>query len=314
MRILKSADLSEVSALRARGEFFWLDLDGPDRATLDTVGQALQLHSLALEDTMEFGQRPKLDVYDDQALLVYYGATDAPNGLPAPVEVHLHISAHFVLSVHREHCRQFELVQEVLERRPPDNRQILVYRVIDALTDSLLDVLERVAARVDGYESQIFHRPRARDRDEMVVLRRSLGALRRVLGNERHVFGLAIERIVALPGFDDRLRTYYRDVGDHLWQAIDETEAARDSLQGMLETYTNEVQERLTIVATIFLPLTLLASFFGQNFNWMINRIGQAWDFWGLGVGGMVFCALAIVLWLWRSGLYNWWPRNREQR
>jgi magnesium transporter len=305
MRILRSADVPELAALAARGECFWLDLDRPDRDILEAVGQALDLHNLALEDTLEFGQRPKLDVYDNQALLVYYGATDAPDGLPAPVEVHLHISAQFVISVHRDPCRQFEVVQEVLQRRVPDSQQVLVYRIVDALTDSLLDVLERVAACVDSYESRIFHRPRARDRDGMAVLRRSLGTLRRVLAIQRQVFGRAIERILELPGFDDELSTYYRDVGDHLWQAIDEIEAARDSLQGMLDTYTNEVQERLTIVATIFLPLTLLASFFGQNFNWMINRIGQAWAFWGLGVGGLVVACVGIVMWLLRSGLYN---------
>ena len=80
---------------------------------------------------------------------------------------------------------------------------------------------------------------------------------------------------------------------------------ARESLQGMVETYSNEVQERLTIVATIFLPLTVLTGFFGMNFNWLISHIGPAWAFWGLGIGGLVISAAAIAVWLRRSGMYG---------
>jgi magnesium transporter len=304
MRALTSVDLAELRDLRARDEFFWLDLNDPNPETMREVGEALSLHRLAVEDTQEFGQRPKADDYGDHLLLVYFGAGYAA-GAPVPVEVHMHISGSFVLTVHRERCRQFEAVQEMAERRPAANEQALIYRVIDALTDSVLDVLDKVASTIEGYEAEIFHRPRARDRDRMALLRRSLAAFRRVLVIQRQVFDRAIERIVALPGLEQDLTTYWRDVGDHLWRAIDETEAARDTLQGMLDTYSNEMQERLTIVATIFLPLTVITGFFGQNFNWLINHIGSAWTFWGFGVGGMLVSCVLIVAWLIRTGLFH---------
>jgi magnesium transporter len=139
----------------------------------------------------------------------------------------------------------------------------------------------------------------------MARLRSALGSLRRVLVVQRQAFDRAVELMRSLPGLEQDLTQYYRDVGDHLWQAIDEVDTSRDSLQGLLDTYTNEVQERLTIVATIFLPLTVITGFFGQNFGWMINDIGSGWAFWGFGVGGMVVTCLAIVLWLIRSGLYH---------
>lgn len=303
--MLTTMDADELRALRQRGEFFWLDLNDPDPRTIKGLGEALELHPLAVEDTQEFGQRPKADVYGDQLLLVYFGAAEAGDCRPVPVEVHLHISDAFVVSVHRERCRQFDLMQERLRHHAPENGQVLVYRVIDALTDSILDVLERVAARVEEHESQAFKRPRARDRDAMAVLRRSLGAFRRVLVIQRQVFDRLVERLGQLPGLDPHFSPYYRDVGDHLWRAVDETEAARENLQGTLDTYTNEVQERLTIVATIFLPLTVVTGFFGMNFNWMINDIGSPWAFWGLGVGGVILAGVTIVLWLIRSGLYH---------
>lgn len=315
MRIMRSADLSELERLRASGEFFWLDLDHPDHDTIGQVGEVLGLHELAIEDTQEFGQRPKIDIYQEhELLLVYFGATDDIDGLPAPVEVHLHITGTFLLTVHRERCKQFELTQEVLGRRPPKSEQELVYRVLDALTDSVLDVLERATAKVDERERQVFHRPRARERDEMARLRSALGSLRRVLVIQRQAFDRAVELTHGLPGLDHDLTQYYRDVGDHLWRAIDEVETARESLQGLLDTYTNEVQERLTIVATIFLPLTVITSFFGQNFGWLVRHIGSTWTFWGLGLGGMLFACLAIVLWLIRSGLYHGSPGRQARR
>ena len=137
----------------------------------------------------------------------------------------------------------------------------------------------------------------------MATLRRSLSSLRRVIATQRQVFDLLTRQLGELPCFDGAESAYYRDIGDHLASAGDELDAARDTLQGLLDTYANEVQERLTIVATIFLPLTVITGFFGQNFSWMINHIGSAWAFWGLGVGGMIVAALVIVLWLRRSGL-----------
>jgi magnesium transporter len=209
------------------------------------------------------------------------------------------------VSVHRLACQRFDRMREQLQREPPKTEHELVFRVIDALTDSVLDVLDDVAEIVDEHESLVFDRPRAGDRDRMAVLRRSLGSLRRVLVIQRQGFERMVERINELPGLTGDAGSYWRDVGDHLWRALDETEATRDSLQGILENYTNEVQERLTIVATIFLPLTVLTGFFGQNFNWLIDHIGSAWTFWGIGVGGLIVSAGGIMFWLVKSGLYQ---------
>jgi magnesium transporter len=316
MRIVRSVDVQELRELRETGEFFWLDVEDPSGTVVAQLGEVLGLHPLATEDTQEFDQRPKLDRYDDELLLVYYGAGEDEQRLPAPVEVHLHVTSQFVLTVHRSPCLQFTQMQDRLTRRPPGNASELVYRVIDALTDSLLDVLERVDSEVEDAEAQVFRRPRARDRDRMAMLRRSLGGLRRLVVMQKQVFDRWFGAPSGLPVFDPALATYYRDVGDHLWRVMSEVEAARESLQGIMDTYTNEVQERLTIVATIFLPLTVITGFFGQNFTWLINHIGSAAAFWGLGVGGLIVSMATIVLWLVRSGLYHGgeWPRPRAGR
>ena len=305
MDTLTTVDASVLQELQSREQFFWLDLDHPDTKEIDALGEILGLHELAVEDTREFGQRPKADSYGEELLLVYYGARLDSDGMPILVEVHLHVSSRYVISVHRDRCRQFDLIRELFKREPPSDEGTVIYRVIDALTDSIVDVLEHVADQVEDFEGELFRRPRARDRDRMAVLKRSLGGARRVVVTQRQMFGRAVEDIVALPGMSREVSAYYRDVGDHLAQAGDDLDATRDALQAMLETYSNEVQERLTIVATIFLPLTVVTSFFGQNFDWLINRIGSAWAFWGLGIGGLLISCCAIVVWLIRSGLYR---------
>ncbi|HWF34245.1 MAG TPA: CorA family divalent cation transporter [Solirubrobacteraceae bacterium] len=310
MRQLAAADLDELRELCSRGDFFWLDLNDPPAEELSDVADVLALHELALEDTQDFGQRPKLDTYGEQLLIVYFGASTDESDAPCPVEVHVHIARTFVLTVHRTPCQQFDVLREAMKKRPPENEGILIYRVIDALTDSILDVLQAAAEVIDGYEQRVFRRPQASDRDKMAMLRRHLNRLRRILVIQRQVFDGAAERIAEIPSSGGDIGPYLSDVSDHLWRALDEVDAAREILQGMLETYTNEVQERLTIVATIFLPLTMATGFFGMNFNWLITHIGSVWTFWLVGVGGLLTSLLLILLWLRHSGLLNRSPRE----
>lgn len=302
MRVLDEIDVTE---LQTPDEPVWLDLHDPDERELNAVAQALGLHRLALEDSLEFGQRPKVDRYDDQLLLVLYGMDVAEDGTPREVEVHVHVLAGHVLTISRTPPAQLERVRRSLDRDARCTQVELVYRVIDAVTDSLTDGLEVVAAEVDAFEETIFDHPRARDRDRMAVLRRTLNGVRRTLIVQRQAYPRIVEQLVALADDADTLRTYLADVGDHLSQALDEVEADRESLQGMLDTYSNEVQERLTIVATVFLPLTALTGFFGQNFQWMLDHIGSAWSFFGLGLGGLLVSVLVILLWLRRTGLLD---------
>lgn len=305
MWALDEIDLDTLGELQARDEPVWLDLREPDEHELEAVAEVLGLHKLALEDSREFGQRPKVDRYDDQLLLVLFGLTVEQDGTPRPVEVHIHVVRAGVLTISRVPPAQLERVRRSLHRGSDCSRAALVYRVIDAVVDSLTDGLEVVAAEVDAFERTIFVNPRARDRDRMAVLRRSLNGLRRTMVIQRQVFQRLVEQVAGIADDAEEMRTYLADVGDHLWQALDEIEADRETLQGMLDTYSNEVQERLTIVATIFLPLTAITGFFGMNFNWMIDHIGSAWAFFVLGIGGLAAAALLIVFWLRHTGLLD---------
>src|SRR5690349_6203989 len=170
MDTLTTVDASVLQQLQSREQFFWLDLDDPDAKAIEALGEILGLHELAVEDTQEFVQRAKADAYGDQLLFVYYGARLDSDGTPVPVEIHLHVSSRYVITVHRDRCRQFDLIRELFERERPSDRGTVIYKVIDALTDSIVDVLEHVAEEVEEFEGELFRRPRARDRDRMAVI------------------------------------------------------------------------------------------------------------------------------------------------
>jgi magnesium transporter len=305
LRVLGLGDLDEARQLCNSGEFCWLDLEDPDQDTVEQVGEALGLHPLSIEDTQEFDQRPKLDGRHDRFLLVYYGAVASESGGLTPVEVHIHISRSFVLTVHRHPCPALARLYDSASHDPPDTEQWLIYRILDTLTDSLLDVLDGIVNTVSEHEESVLRKPRARDRDRMAEVRRTLDPARRIIVTQRQVFDRMVDRAGDMPALSPDLRPNYADVSDHLWRAVDDMETARDSLQNILDQYSNSIQERLTMVATIFLPLTVVTGFFGQNFTWMINHIGSAWTFWGLGVGGLAASVLAIWFWLVRTGMYD---------
>ena len=303
MQVLTEADLDELRTLKTRQEPLWLDLRDPSEQHLAKAGEILGLHELAIEDSQEFGQRPKLDRYERQLLLVFYGLHIDDDRAPCPVEVHIHVTEGSVLTISRVALAQLERVRGSLQSVAQCSQGELVYRLIDALADSLTDGLETTAGQVDAFERTIFTRPRARDRDRMALLRRALNQLRRTLVIQCQVFERAAKEIASIASDAEDIRPYLADVGDHLSRVLDQVDADRETLTGMLETYSNEVQERLTIVATIFLPLTVLTGFFGMNFNWMINHIGSTWTFFGLGIGGMLASCLLISLWLRHTGL-----------
>jgi magnesium transporter len=305
VRVFQHINPAELHDIGTHHDLTWLQLTSPSADELEVAGQALGLHKLAIEDSQEFGQRPKLDRYDEKVLLVYFGLEIGGGGEPRPVEVHIHVAGTTILTVTRTPLPRLDRIREEVGGDVVCSEGELLYRMLDAITDSLSDGLDTVAARLDAFERTIFTKPRASARDQMAVLARQLNGLHRTLMTQRQVFAHVLQRVMASSHESDDARSYMSDVGDHLESAVDDSAAAVDALESMIQTYSNEVQERLTIVATIFLPLTVLTGFFGMNFNWMINHLGSATAFFALGVGAMLVSIVVIILLLRQTGLLD---------
>jgi magnesium transporter len=307
VRILRGLG-PEVDELLAADEFFWLDVQAPTAAELEELGRRFHLHRLAVEDSEEFGQRPKLDDYGETALLVAYGV----DGDGELAEVHLHLSGSWMITVHHRPCPALATAAHRIEREAPHSEEEAIYRVLDALTDSFFPLLEAMDDQIDRLMDAMIDRPRADQRDELFRMRRRLVDLRRVVAPMRDVLARS-DRIGALPGLEaDEARDWLRDVYDHLLRIAETLDGYRDVLAGALDVYLstvsnrlNQVMKQLTIISVIFLPLTFVTGFFGQNFGWLVRHIDTFERFLLLGGGSLAIAVGGMYWWFRRSGFLD---------
>lgn len=307
MEVLTAVDRDQLEALRARDEFFWLDLRDPSDDDLGAAGALLGLHELALEDTRDFGQRPQLARAPGHVLLVYWSARVSDDGLGTElVEVHLHISGSFLLTVRREPCIELNELHDALAPEGVEVEEYVLYRVLDGLTDALFPVVEHLEGRIDALESAVLSNTDRGQLGAIYRLKQEVQLLDRRLVSQRDQFGAATDSIIALPGLTHGAREYLRDVGDHLTQVTSETYRQSEDLTAMTTTYfnananrLNALATRLTVLATFFLIWTLVTSFFGQNFGWLTDHIESLHAFLIFGVGGLVLPTAVAAIYFW---------------
>jgi len=308
MEVLTEVDRDRIEALQRRDEFFWLDLRAPSTADLDAAGGLLGLHELALEDTREFNQRPKLDRYPGAVLLVYWSARVA--GDPAqvePVEVHLHISGGFLFTVHESPCIELDDLRETLSPETAEAEDYVVYRVLDGLTDALFPVVDHLEGRIDALEEAVLRNADRGQLSDIYRLKQAVQQLQRRLLPQRDHFAAASEAIMELPGLTRGSHEYLRDVGDHLAQVTGELYRQTDDLGALTSTYfnananrLNRLATRLTVLATFFLIWTLVTSFFGQNFKWLTDHIDTFEAFVAYETVGLVLPTVLGAIYFWR--------------
>jgi magnesium transporter len=310
VRFLESIDRDEIAGLLRRDEYFWLDLTDPGADEVAALGEAFSFHPLALEDLAKRGQRPKLDDFGDYMFLVYYGVGEGKGGEIELEEVHAFLSGGYIVTSHQRRCAVLEEARERLEDQLPRSEQFVVYRVLDGLTDSFFPVLDRLDERMEALDGEIFDRPQPQQLEEITALRRQLVRLRRVVTPQRDLLARGIDDILEIPGLEADSRNYFRDVYDHAIRISDQIDSYRDLLAGTRDAYLsvvsnrlNQITKQLTVVATIFLPLSFIVGFFGQNFKWMVTNIDSAGAFFALGIGSLVLSVAGLLVWF-RRGSY----------
>jgi magnesium transporter len=290
-----------VSELLAAGGFFWLDLDRPGEVDFEILRDTFGFHPLAVEDSEQFDQRAKIDDYDDFVFLVVYGASVDEDRL---VEVHCFYSERFLVTVHRDDCPAFaEVLRRYQQRKEAiDRPSLLLYRIIDGLVGSFFPILADFDDRIDELEDQIFRAASDKQLQEIFAMKRLLVGMRKAVTPQRDAFASLRGRLAQLPGLAEEDEDYFRDVYDHLIRISDLIDSYRDLLTSAMDVYLstvsnrlNAVMKQLAVIATIFLPLSWLTGFFGQNFGWLTGQIGHWQAFVGVGVGTELV-ALAILL------------------
>jgi len=294
-----------------RDEFFWLDLTAPSPEKIARLGELFGFHPLALEDAEHFHQRPKLDNYGRYVFLVFYGAWEHGPGDQKPLrEVHLFVSGQYLITIHRDPLPPLDDEREQLAGRVLHSEQFLLYRVLDALTDSFFPVLSGIDDQIDDLEAAVLAGPTQQQLERLFALKRELIAMRKVVTPQRDLFARSVDDVAELPGLELDERDYFRDVYDHLIRISDLIDSYRDLLSGATDLYLstvsnrqNDVMKQLTIIATIFLPLSFITGFFGQNFAYMVTHlITSAWTFWIVGVGSMAATVIGLLFFFRRKG------------
>jgi magnesium transporter len=309
MQVLTEVDEQGIATGLERDEFFWLDLHAPSPEAFERVGSMLGLHEMAMEDTREFGQRPKVDVYESHVLIVFYTArisrSDGPP-VASPLEVHVYVSGDFILTVRQDECDLLDDLHDDLLPEGTEAEDYLVYRIFDTLTDAWYPVIDAIETQVDALEGEVFERTRREQLSQIYRLRQEVREHHRLMGEQRDRFQPAEDAIRNLAGLTRGTKEYLRDVGDHLSQLTGEFHRQYEDLMSLAQTYFNANADRLngtatrlTVVGTLFVTWTLITGFFGQNFGWLVKNISTRHDFLVFGVSGLVVPTLVLGTLFW---------------
>lgn len=303
---------------RSGSSFVWIELHEPAPELMAELSERFDLHELAVEDASRAHQRPKIEAYDDFHLLVFRTAVfDRTADRARFGEVELFVGPGYVIAVRHGPNGDLGSVRERLEHRPEllkSGPAAVVWGILDTIVDDYKPVLEGLEQDIDELERAIF------DGHEDATAR--IYFLRREVRDLERAVGPLLEPLATLEhgGFaeiDPALRRYFRDVSDHVHRIHETAMAQRDQLATALEANVSlislrqngiaarqgEVVKQLTLVASVFLPLSFIVGFFGQNFGWLVEQIDSLAAFLVLGVGGLVL-GCVVLLAFFRRGHY----------
>jgi magnesium transporter len=260
------------------GKVRWIDIKEQSEVEMAVLSERFRFHPLTLEDCLHFDQRPKVEEYEDYLFVVLHSffcqsthACDAE-----PQELHLFLGReNYLITVHTSDIAPLETLWKRatsdmgLAARGAD---FLLYLVSDAIVDANFPILDRINDALEAIEDSVLERYDSADLTRIFELKRTLVLMRKVLSPERDVFAILSKR--GDPRISEKTALYFRDVYDHLVRIYEAIDTGRDLLGNSLDAYlsmassrTNEIMKRLTLLSAVFLPLTFITGFFGQNFE-----------------------------------------------
>jgi magnesium transporter len=299
------AELSAISDVLADSNaFVWFDAIDPTEATLEVIREEFELHPLAIEDAIHEHRQPKIDSYGSYWFIVMHAATQA--GRETTIhELALFAGKNFVVTVRAspaypldEITRRFETQAASLQR----DSGALLYHILDTVVDGYANIAEFYELEVETMETALFA-GKATTNDvlrSIFSMKKDVQRFRRAVAPMRDILAPIIRGDVAL--LENNELPYFRDVDDHTVRAIDQMDQARELVNNAIDLHIsmgtnrqNEAAKQLSIIATVFLPLTFITGFFGQNFGYLVNHITSESSFWWLGIGSEIVGSLALL-------------------
>ncbi|MGW4896603.1 magnesium and cobalt transport protein CorA [Kitasatospora sp. NPDC004240] len=307
--------LEEAAARCDQGGFVWLGLFEPAPEELDRVRESFGLHELAVEDAQAFHLRPKAEQYEDgtELIILRTARYDDEREEIDTGEISVFLAEHFVITVRQGIASELAGARGRLERRPELLRAgsgSTLWAILDQVVDSYAPVVTELERDIEQIEATVFSGTAA-PTERIYFLRREATDFYRAV----HPLLAVLARRLQPGRSPGELLPYFRDVHDHLLLVNEEVAAQRDLLATVLEANIAVISveqnrinlrqsatiERLTIIATVFLPLSFVVGFFGQNFAWLVGHIESRAAFVVLTVGGILLPCLLLYLWLRRQ-------------
>jgi len=274
------ANIEECFQLKTAPTVTWINIDGIHQVdVIEKLGRQFELHPLILEDILNTGQRPKFEDFDDYIFIVLKKLTyDEQKETIRIEQASLVLGSNFVISFQESIGHVFEQIRSRIRNAKGRIRKMpsdyLVYALIDVIVDSYFVILEKLGEKIEFLQEQLVTKPTEKTlqqihnlKREMMSLRKSVWPLRELLSSLQRAESSLINESTGI---------YMQDVYGHTIQIIDTIESFRDMVSGMLDIYLssisnkmNAVMKVLTMIATLFIPLTFIAGIYGMNFRYM---------------------------------------------
>jgi magnesium transporter len=274
-RIETPTDLTALPGVIAEpSSLVWVDAEAESRETLEALATLFALHPITLDDLINRNQRPKIEEFDEYVFLVIHALRAVYGDELDSEEIDVALKKNILLTVHG---RPLDHLQRVFERSLKDPRVLqngpsfLVYLLSDAVVDGYFPVLEALEDEIDSLEDAVVEAPARARMHRIFEVKRVLVHLRKVVSPQREVYNALSRRDYSY--IEARTAVYFRDIHDHLVRAFEMIDSYRDLVANTLDAYLaatsnrlGQVMKQLTVIATIFMPLSFLTGFFGMNF------------------------------------------------
>jgi magnesium transporter len=283
----------------------WADLDHPAPEEVRILRDVFQFHELAIEDALAEIHHPKIESYGDYLYLILHGIDfKAQEHAFRTQDVDFFLSEHYLVTVHPGVSRSIGKVGEVCVRNARvlgEGPVALMHRIIDTMVDNYRPEVEKLQDRIDQLEKEVFQRSRPQLARRILDIKRDVSSLRRIVQPQRDLVGRLARR--EFPMISEQLSYRFRDVYDHLVQLTDESMFFGDRITSLLDAHLsmvsnqlNSVMKILTVIATIFMPLTFITGLYGMNVELPHFGMGETAIFWvllflmtGVSLGMLVF-------------------------
>ena len=300
--------LDALAEARSTGRAVWVDILEPDTGTLDVVGRAYDLHELAIEDCIHYPQRPKIDAYPDNLFVVWIAPRLEPQEMFASSEIDIFIGADYLITAHRDDVPAIDVVAESVSGLLSHGPEWTLHAILDRSVDAMFPIVDMIGEELDRIENELLGKVMDGQLKQLYAVKRTMLDLHKVIGPERDVLRAMVrhDEFVSQEAY-----LYLQDVGDHVARVADSIDIYRDVASSVMDIYLsaisnrlNVVMKQLTVVATIFMPLTLITGIYGMNLTKMMWPSTEwAWSF-PVVMGSMFVIVIGMLYAFKRRG---WW-------